>query len=36
VIALVSFKAATNTPSRTLRFAYLGCSRSATAPQFAG
>lgn len=36
VTALVTFKASANTRARTLRFAYLGCARSATAPQFAG
>jgi hypothetical protein len=36
VTAVVTFKASANTRSRTLRFAYLGCSRKAAAPQFAG
>jgi hypothetical protein len=36
VTALVTFKSSANTGSRTLRFAYLGCARSAAAPQFAG
>ena len=36
VTAVVTFKASANTRSRTLRFAYLGCSRRAAAPQFAG
>ena len=36
VNAVVTFKASANTRTRTLRFAYLGCSRRAAAPQFAG
>jgi hypothetical protein len=36
VTAMVSFKASANTPARTLRFAYLGCARHASAPQFTG
>ncbi len=36
VVAKVTFNAATQKPSRTLRFIYLGCAKQATAPQFTG
>jgi hypothetical protein len=36
VVAKVTFKAATKTRTRMLRFVYLGCARQATAPQFTG
>lgn len=36
VVARVTFKAATRTRARTLRFVYLGCAQQAVAPQFAG
>jgi hypothetical protein len=36
VTAKVTFKSATNTAPRTLRYIYLGCARQVVAPQFTG